>query len=480
MKPLVEDFTVKDLVAATQGVLIRGDQHARLGALCTDSRRLEAGQTFWAIAGENFDGHHFAAKALEAGAAGVVVERDVDLEEAGAGFVVKVADSLLALGALAKAVVARRRELGDFTAFAITGSNGKTTTKEMLAAALGAPESVLKTAGNFNNWIGLPLTAFRLTAAHRTAVFEMGANAPGEIRHLVQIVEPDICLLTCVAPAHLEGFGSLEGVAAAKGELFTASKATRFVLTQESLRHYPGLKADPRIKVVGEHGNVVVSHLEAMPLGSGLRILTEHGIIAVDLPLLGAHNATNFALIVAALDGLGLRALSWQEAADAITLPSGRLQVLYAQDIEIIQDAYNANPTSVRAALQTLEARTDESHRILVLGEMRELGTASSQHHQEIGRVAASLAPRLLITVGEEDAAVMSRAAIEAGLPQEAVSTFPIDDLDGILRRLQGDLVPGDVVLLKGSRSIKLERVSQRLGAVPLAPFVPSPQAEEL
>jgi len=478
MIPIVEDFFVEELLAATGGVLIRGRLDARLGAICTDSRQLAAGQTFWAIPGERFDGHEFVEAALSFGAAGVVVERDSAVEQPGDGFVVKVADSVLALGALAKAVIARRRQLGGFTAFAITGSNGKTTTKEMLAAALGAPSTVLKTAGNFNNWIGLPLTAFRLTAAHSAAVFEMGANAPGEIRHLVHLVEPDVCLLTCVAPAHLEGFGSLEGVAAAKGELFTAPGATRFVLTQESLAHYPHLVSDPRTKVVGESGAVAVSRLQVRPKGNAVRFLTESGVIAVDLPLLGAHNATNFALVVAALEGSNLRALSWQECADAIVLPGGRLQVLYVGDIEVIQDAYNANPASVRAALQTLEARVPLAHRVLVLGEMRELGVASLQLHREIGQAAAALAPRLLITVGEEGAIAMADAALDAGLAKASVSTFRIDDLDGICSRLLNDLVPGDVLLLKGSRSIALERVSKRLGATPTAQSA-SAEAEE-
>lgn len=470
-RPVVATMRARDLCAAVGGRLVRGDGAALLGRVSTDTRSLAAGQLFVALRGERFDAHEFAAQALALGASGVVVERGRAPDAPNTpGFIVEVDDTLRALGDLAAAVIARRRALGDFIAYALTGSNGKTTTKELLACLLATRFRCLKTRGNLNNWVGLPLTALELTLRDEVAVFEMGANAPGEIARMVEIVQPDVALLTSVGPAHLEGFGgTLEAVARAKGEIF-AESAERLVLPHDLLTRYPELAGDERVVTAGfdPAADVEVLSVEARDDGTQAQYRLPSGETRqVRIAVHGGHNAQNLALALAAVEDLELDAAVVQRALSELVLPGGRMEIRrYAGDIEVIQDAYNANPASMRAAFAVLGQRAVQpEHRLMVLGEMRELGAQSLELHRELGHAAAALAPRLLIAVGKDlaQAQAVADGALEAGLPPSSVRVLASEALSEIVEAVRSVLGAGDVVLLKGSRAVALERVAAAL-----------------
>ncbi|MDX9719708.1 MAG: UDP-N-acetylmuramoyl-tripeptide--D-alanyl-D-alanine ligase [Myxococcota bacterium] len=444
----------------------------RFTSVSTDSRKLQPGALFFALRGDNFDGHQFVQDAIDKGARGVVV--DEACEEVHA-HVLLVKDTKKALGALAAAIIAKRRALGTFELYAVTGSNGKTTCKELLAALLSCAGPCLKTSGNLNNDIGMPLVALQLTAEHRSAVLEMGANAPGEIAHLVSLAQPDVCLLSAVAAAHLQGFGSIEGVARAKAEIFSNPRCRRMVFPRRLASHYPALLDDPRTVLVDEPGDpeeprpsVRVQALQCHRRSTKASYLLGDTQLELEMPLIGAHNALNLGLALAALYDRLPSAACMQEALTALELPGGRLQWLKtAQGIDLLNDAYNANPSSMRAALSTLCAQAPATSRIVVFGEMRELGPESLALHRDLGAAVAAADVRALLCVGGEAARAMAEGALAAGMESSKVTTWTAEQIGGILDTLRSLLVAGDVVLLKASRAMALERVAQGLGARP-------------
>ena len=449
--------------------LIQGPSDSKCTGLCTDSRQLQAGDLFVALRGERFDGHRFLQAAVDAGAHGLVVEKGAPLPPSGGHFVIEVASGRHFLGQLASALIALRRQAGPLPIYAVTGSNGKTTTKEILAALLGAKHKgqVLKTLGNFNNEIGLPLTVAQLRFDHRAAVLEMGANHPGEIRGLCEIAPPDVALLTSIAPAHLEGFGSLAGVAAAKAEIFERPETQRVVFPESIEDLLPQLRQDPRARRVGTNDCAVkLLNFKQGNADLDIHYQSDARDLELRLPLLGPHNATNLGLCLAALAPLPTQEVL-QHALDALQLPPGRLQVLNWGEVEIMQDAYNANPASMRAAMATLAARAAASKRYLVLGEMRELGTQSASLHEALGAELATQGAAALWAVGGRDAAALAAGAQGAGIQKVEHCGAEEDSIKAIIEALAAQLRPGDTLLLKGSRAIALERVAAGLSELP-------------
>lgn len=462
---IISLFDVSGLCQAMAAKLIH-PQGLSFSAVSTDSRKVGAGDLFFALSGERFDAHDFIPDVIARGCRGVVISREVKLPENVTAFVVP--DVLRAFGALAGAILDKRRALGNFTTFAITGSNGKTTTKELLACCLESQGCrVLKTEGNFNNFVGMPMTVARLTTAHDVAVLEMGANAPGEIRYLSTTARPDIALITCVGAAHLEGFGSLEGVAAAKGEMIDAPGLKRIVLPSETRKYYASrIPAGVESVWVGDADSGEAFRFEDIHAtldGIQFRMHTPHHDLSLSLPLLGSHNAGNLAKAVAAvldipqsgsdrLDETRLNA-----ALAGIRLPSGRLERWIGLDrVSFLHDAYNANPSSMAVSLALL-AQFDAPI-CLILGDMRELGPESPELHRQIGRKAAQIAPRMMLCVGEH-ADDLARGAIDAGLPADHILKASSDGLDTALEQLRPSLQPDTVCLIKGSRGVRLERV---------------------
>jgi UDP-N-acetylmuramoyl-tripeptide--D-alanyl-D-alanine ligase len=431
----------------------------RVQAIGTDSRQLPAGALFVALRGVHHDGHAFAAAACAAGAAAVLVDHvPPDLDPARA-FV--VSDTLRALGDLA--AFTRRRWGGRVVA--ITGSNGKTTTKEMLAAiaatAYGAPR-VLKTHGNENNLIGVPLTFFRLRGDEALAVVEMGMNAFGEIGRLTAIAAPDVGVITNVGAAHLEGVGDLAGVARAKGELFAALSAEATIAANMDDPWVARLAAGFRGRRIefGRGRAVCAAGLESSGLeGVRFALEVEGRRAAVHLRGAGVHNVHNALAAAAAAHALGIDLETITAGLNGAALPKMRMQVVrLGNGVNLINDAYNANPDSAEVALDALAHLPGRS--IAVLGEMRELGAGSAALHARVGAHAAACGIAWLIAVGPQ-AAALAAAARGGGLARVDTCADAATAAALVVEHWQA----GDTVLVKGSRGADDEEGVRRYGA---------------
>lgn len=412
-----------------------------LTAVATDSRNLPVGCLFVALKGPRFDGHRFAAKALEQGAAAVMIEAGAELSVSPA---LVVTDSLQALGHLA----AWHRARMPAKVAAITGSNGKTTVKEMLAAILAAEvgaDAVLATAGNLNNDIGMPLTLLKLTPEHRYAAIEMGMNHSGEIGYLTQIARPDVALVNNALRAHLQGLGSVEAVARAKGEIYAGLKEDGIALINADDPH-----ADLWRNLAGNHtvlsfGFVASADVRILP-GA---FATPAGRIEINLQVPGDHNLRNAAAAASLALALAISTDAIQRGLATYTGVKGRLQThACILGATLIDDTYNANPDSVLAAVQVLAARSGK--RILVLGDMGELGPDAADLHREVGERAKAAGIDRLFCLGE-----MSINTVQ-GFDQGAMHFERIEEL---LAEIECALGPDVTVLVKGSRFMQMERV---------------------
>jgi UDP-N-acetylmuramoyl-tripeptide--D-alanyl-D-alanine ligase len=449
---------IRDLaeLARVTGGRLHG-RNVAFGPVATDSRTLDSASLFVALTGERHDGHDFVRQAAERGCAGALVARRVKADVPQ----VVVPDTLAALTAFAGAW----RDDFEGTVVALTGSNGKTTVKEMTGAILRRCGPCLVTHGNLNNHIGVPLTLCRLEATQRYAVIEMGANHRGEIAQLVAVARPDVGLVINAGPAHLEGFGDIEGVARGKGELFESlgdggtaviNADDRFAAFWHGLARSAG-----RSVTFGMHeradftGSVLAERLEAQGFRTEFELVSPLGQCRVSIPLAGEHNVMNAlaAAATAAAAGASLEAIA--EGLASVRPVAGRLRLRPALNgARLIDDSYNANPGSVRAGLRSLAAVPGEHW--LVLGEMRELGEDSPRLHAEIGELARSSGVQRLLAVGEE-----ARRAVDAyGEGGEWYA-----DVDTLIAAVQPAMQEGVTVLVKGSRSNRLERVADALAA---------------
>ena len=413
----------------------------------TDTRTLAAENLFFALTGPRFDGHDHLAEAQARGAAGAAVSRAVDC----ALPLLQVEDTRRALGDLAR----QWRDRFAIPVVGITGSNGKTTVKEMLAAILAGQGPVLATQGNLNNDIGVPLTLARLGSEHRSAVIEMGANHAGEIAYLAQLARPTVAVVTNAGPAHLEGFGSLEGVARAKGELFAGLDASAVAVINADDRFAPlwrELAQDRAVLSFGLDAPAdVTARYAPSSAGTQLQLETPQGAIALCLPLPGRHNARNALGAAAAALAAGADLAQIRTGLEGLTGVAGRLQRKRRADGGlVIDDTYNANPASLQAAIDVLRELPGE--RWLVFGDMAELGGDAASLHAEVGAYARAAGIERLFSLG--------------GLARQAARSFggtAFDDLDALLSALRGELRADVSILVKGSRSMGMERVVQAL-----------------
>jgi len=457
------DLTIEAAVAATGGTLLRGGP-ARFAGVAIDSRRVQRGQAFVAIAGDRFDGHDYWHQAAQLGAVLLVMQRPPQGELPSDVALLVVSSTRAALGQLARAW---RREV-DPTTVAITGSVGKTTTKELtraLVALLGATHS---NPGNFNNDIGLPLTLLSMARATRYLVVEMGMNAPGEIAHLAELARPQVGVVTSVAPVHLEGLGSVQAVAEAKGELLRGLPPGGWAVVpgDESLL-VPSLASVPAQRCVrfGEAARDEVQIVEATSrgeAGSRVRLMLGREEVAFDLPLVGAHNARNAAAAAGAALVLGLAPSRMGHALESIdpACLTHRSSLRRVGHWRLFDDCYNSNPVATRAALDTLTALARGEGAVAVLGDMLELGDEAERYHLELGGHAAAARLDLLVTVGSLGATI-ARGALRAGMPDERV--VHVEDPEGAAEAVQRKAAPGAWVLVKGSRGARLERVIEAL-----------------
>jgi UDP-N-acetylmuramoyl-tripeptide--D-alanyl-D-alanine ligase len=432
----------------------------------TDSRKPVPGALFVALRGENFDGTDFVAQAVQGGARGVLVAEDA-LEKArpqakGAALLA-ARDTGRSLGLLG---AAWRQRLREVKVVAVTGSTGKTSTKELIAEVLARAGPTLKTEGNLNNEVGVPLTLLRLTGEHRHAVIECGMNHLGEIARLAQWADPDVAVVTNVGPVHLEGCGSIDGVAHAKGELYHALREGAVAVANADDGRVLAQARLSRRKLVtfGASYGSDVRLISAHHGGAGLRVEMEFAGARrmAELRLIGTHNGLNACAAAAAGVALGLdpdlilqgleRAQTPGRRMRPVTLPNGAL---------LIDDCYNANPSSTKAALLTLTHLVKGKGRaIAVLGDMLELGQTELDLHRDVGRFAAGAGLSLLVCFGVR-ARALGEGAQEAGLPAECIESTE-DPLEAV-RLVQSRIRPEDVVLVKGSRGMKMERISDRL-----------------
>jgi UDP-N-acetylmuramoyl-tripeptide--D-alanyl-D-alanine ligase len=461
-------LTAAWVARAMDGEIVAGDVNQAFTGVSIDTRTVSAGALFFGIRGDRFDGADFAEKAVAAGSAGIVVPRSAALRvrRGNTTVVIAVEDTTTALQSLAREV---RRASGS-KVVAITGSAGKTTTKEVAAEFLAARYRVIRNRGNLNNHIGLPLSLMELRERPEIAVVELGMNHVGEISTLVGIAEPDVRVWTNVGEAHLGFFSSEEAIADAKAEILerarpehllvanadddrVAARAQRFVgrVTTFGIDR----EADVRAATFQDRG------IE----GTHMRVTTPMGDVAIDSPLVGRANASNVLAAVAVAIEFDVPLAIVAEKAAALKPAPHRGEVLRLSDVTVIDDSYNANPTATKRAIEVLASApvAPQSRRVAVLGEMLELGERSVALHESVGRAAAAAKIDALIAVGGVPAAALADAAIRSGLPRSAVRHCTTSD--EAAEAAAALVRSGDLVLVKGSRGVGTDRVVDRLKA---------------
>jgi UDP-N-acetylmuramoyl-tripeptide--D-alanyl-D-alanine ligase len=456
-------FSLEEIRTAT-GASGPGD--ITVTGVTTDSRAIEAGNLFIALVGERFDGHQYIPQAISDGVAAVLGSSQIiGVELAAEVPVLTVPDTLIALGDLARF---HRRRFA-VPVVGITGSYGKTTTRALTAAALGAGFNIHTSKGNFNNEIGLPLTLLQLEAGHEAAVVEMGMRGLGQIEYLARIAEPTVGIVTNVGPQHIELLGSVENIAQAKGELIQHLPEDGLAILPADSPSLEYLKSRAKCRVVtfgvNEGADYRVTQVQTQPAGLiAFQINMPAGeAVPIRLPLPGAHNAVNAAAALAAAVELGVPATNAARALEAVEVPGARMRVVNLEDgTVIIDDCYNAGPDSMRAALQTLLDYPGSGRRVAILGAMRELGPHSETQHAAIGRFAGQFVEQLVGVDG--DTRPLLNAAVAAAREVENELAVSYCDAATEAAARVGEWVrPGDVVLVKGSRSIGLEVVVEAL-----------------
>lgn len=434
------------------GALQGGDAGTRITTISTDSRHLGAGDLFVALKGPNFDGGKFLTDAKAKGATGAIVEgapADAPPDFA----IISVAD---ALAALQKVAAEYRRSL-PLQVIAITGSNGKTSTKDLTASVLGERFPIAKTEGNLNNHIGLPLTILRARGSDHAGVFEIGMNHPGEIAPLAAIAVPDVAIITNIGVAHIEHMGSRDAIALEKGMLAEALSPSGTLILSANDEFSASIAKRTRADVVLagiDAGDVQARDLRAHFHGVKFTIVADGQSIEAELPTPGAHMVKNAVLAVAAGRRFGLSLAECAAGLAKLRLTKGRLEQKIVRGVHILDDTYNANPDSVTAALRTLAQMPAAGRRVAVLGRMGELGTEAENGHRQVGEVAAQEKIDCVYGVGDE-ARWITEAAEQGGVAR--VQLF--HEVADAAQALRAFAQAGDVVLVKGSRSARMERI---------------------
>jgi UDP-N-acetylmuramoyl-tripeptide--D-alanyl-D-alanine ligase len=460
-------LTAGDVASATGGEILQGSPRLRIGGISIDSRRLVPGDFFVAIRGERFDGHRFVSDVLARGASGALLDtlsEDVRRGDAsGAPVLIRAKDTTVALQDVARHV---RRRAG-CKVVAITGSAGKTTTKEVTAELLGARYRVFRNKGNLNNHIGLPLSLLELREKPDVAVVELGMNHPGEIRTLVGIAEPDVRVWTNVGDAHLGFFESPDAIADAKGEVLEhASSDTLLVANANDARIMSRTASFAgRLMTFGIETNAdfEARGVEALGLdGTAAEIRTPAGSTRIRTPLLGMGNLANVLAATAVALELGVSLPDVVARVAALRPSAHRGELLRLPGgVTIVDDSYNSSPSALLRALETIAAATGSARKVAVLGEMLELGAHAERLHAECGRAAAGAGLSWLITVGGTAAGSMATAAVSAGMPSNAVTHVATRE-EAVALALDR-VRPGDLLLVKGSRGIGTDLVVERL-----------------
>jgi UDP-N-acetylmuramoyl-tripeptide--D-alanyl-D-alanine ligase len=447
-------FTAENAKLATAGIVVKTVAH-NFTKVVTDTRLVEKGSLFIALIGERFDGHNFVHQAIEKGAAGIIVSSDYTNDELAQlnVTIIKVNNTLTAYQQLAKLY----RDSFAIPVIAITGSNGKTTTKDLTAAVLSSKFNVLKTKANYNNEIGLPLTLFSLTEEHEVAVVEMGMRGFGQIEELAKIATPTIGIVTNVGETHMELLGSLENIAKAKGELVDAMDAHGVVILNVDNPYVRAMQAQAKGKVIlfgfSEDADIKASNVKMSGQETTFDCNFAGQNYSFGLPMVGRHNVYNVLAAIAVGFELGLTAEEMQTGLADFTASGMRLAIGQVGDYTVINDAYNASPMSMVAAIEALK-EVASNRSVAVLGDMLELGDIAVEAHANIGLKLAEKKIDAVVTIGEM-AKYIASSARENGIVQVAIC----DNHRQAGLALKKILQAGDTILVKGSRGMQMEKV---------------------
>jgi UDP-N-acetylmuramoyl-tripeptide--D-alanyl-D-alanine ligase len=456
----MEVLSLKFITTACGGARLSGRDDIAIQSVCTDSRQARAGDLFLALSGDRFDGHDFVVQAVAKGAAAVVLERNRIPDTLPACPVIAVDNTRQSLGLLA----AEYRRRFNLPIIAVAGSNGKTTTKELIASVLRQKLTTLWSEASFNNNIGVPLTLLRLEKQHQAAILETGTNHPGELAPLVRMVQPGLGVITNIGREHLEFFGDLEGVAEEEGSLARLLPADGKLFMHGDSQWTPRIAGRTRAAVVrvglSPGNDWLAQDIRPDKQGASFTVTAPQSLLSgvYRINLLGRHQVLNALFAIAVGAELGLDRAEIERGLAACTPPPMRLQLGEHNGVRVLNDAYNANADSMLAALQTMRDLPCKGRRIAVLGDMAELGAHAEAAHQEAGRLVAECGIGQLFVVGTM-AAVTARAARAAGLHR----VLEFTDVDSAAAAVKSFVKAGDLLLLKASRAGRLERIAEIL-----------------
>ena len=459
----MESLYVNEIVEATKGQLVKGNQNFQIRSISIDSRSIKKGDLFIAIRGDNFDGHDFIGNAVKNGASGIILSSlHSSLKTLSPAFIIKVSNTLKALQNLAKYY---RRKF-DIPIIGVTGSNGKTTVKDMTESILSQKLRITGTIGNYNNQVGVPLSVFRLSKDSRTGIFEAGISSYEEMENLGEIIHPNIAVITNINIAHMQYFKTLKNLLKAKAKLldFVPKKGT--VILNADDKYFNFLKTHAKCRVVSfgvkNRADIMAEDISLLPEGTEFLL---NGAVKITLPTPGIHNVYN---------ALAATAVSLQFSKDLNLVRDGlrnfkspemRMQIIKIKDLTVINDAYNANPASTGAALEVLRNINSNPNgtkyrKVFIFGNMFELGDRRVSEHKKIGKLVSESQIDIFITVGEL-AELSAAAAKESGFNENRIFSFK--DTEEVKEKLLSILQSNDTLLLKGSRAMHLENVLELL-----------------
>jgi UDP-N-acetylmuramoyl-tripeptide--D-alanyl-D-alanine ligase len=463
----LENCKIRELIKAVSGKIIQGNQDCLISRISIDSRTLIPGDLFFAIVGPSFDGHDFVIEAFNKGAMGAVVckgastllqNEQIDKDK----IIIEVKDTLSALQDWSKHYKDKFKTFN----ICITGSNGKTTTKEIIAHILSQEFSLLKTSGNYNNEIGIPLTLLQLNRSHKILVVEMGMRGLGEIKILSNFIPPDLAVITNIGEAHIGLLGSKDNIFKAKSELLQSlDKDGKAIINRDDPYYFKMLDIvkDKKVYTFGiENRSDIMARNIRIVSDKGMRFSLEvqnSKNREIYLPLLGRYNIYNALAAVAVAFALGIEFNLIERGLSSFKPLDLHMQLCnFYNGIKILNDSYNASPLSVKNALETLAEVAQKNRKIAILGDMLELGEKTNFYHREIGKEVAKLSIDALITVGQAGK-IIAQSSKEEGMAEERVFSFEKNEKLNLAKRLLSLTKPGDFILLKGSREMKMEEI---------------------
>jgi len=457
----MENISLDEIIAATGGTLLKGSAALYLPDLCTDTRAIKKGNTFLALKGPNFNANELLAEAVKKGAAGLICEKKpAPAVLRKVRFAIMVKNGLVALQQIASVY----RDKFDIPVVAVTGSNGKTTTKEMIGKILSRRLCTLVTPGNLNNQIGLPLTILQLHKGHQAAVLELGTSALGEIEVLARIAKPTVGVVTCIGHSHLQDLKNLSTVLRAKMELIdNLGSAGIAVMNNDDPWLRKKLKSiTSQVITFGviHKSNVTAYKIASQPAKNKILFIMGQGAQSrkVSLNILGKHNVYNALAAAGTSLALGIPLADIAKGLSSFHAVSGRMKMVKKRGLTILDDSYNANPDSMKAALHVLESFSCGRRKIAVLGDMLELGQESGKKHREIGEIIGQLGVDMLYTIGPQSQ-LLAQAALQSGIPLEKINRFSTGQEQLLLSSLKATMRRRDVLLFKASHGMHLEKI---------------------